>query len=332
MTPDPTREPRTDPIFRWLDSTDRRRPHDPRRPHDVTLRLAQITDIHIPGEIDLFERLRDFVSPHDSIGEVTHKISAISNEFGHQYRSMRRLYTNILKKTLVGLRRLGVDHLVITGDLAHCGLAPEFLEMRAILEVTGWWGEDRLTVVPGNHDRFNLYERLPREPMERFFDVVRSRQPRLKILPGGVALVEIDSNRDRDDDRHFSEQWLPNCVGRIYDEEIDWVAAQRAQVAGMRTIVCVHHHVSADWYPMAAESLGGLMNPAEGADHLLEAASLLDHHAVVLHGHKHDRMPVDYTLGAHPVACPGGFAESLSVNLIDLDAHGDVVRTQLQVR
>jgi hypothetical protein len=97
----------------------------------------------------------------------------------------------------------------------HRALATEFLDMRGALEVTGWWGEDRLTVIPGNHDRFNLYEHMPTEPMEAFFPVVTSRKPRFKTLPGGVALLEIDSNRDPVDDRHHLEKWLPNTVGRI---------------------------------------------------------------------------------------------------------------------
>jgi len=319
-------------ILRWKGCTDKRRAHDLRRPEDVKVRIAQITDMHVPGEIDLFTRLRDFMAPHESVGDVTHIVSAISNELNHRFRTARHLYTNILKKTLVGLHACGVDHLVITGDLAHCGLAPEFLEMRAIIEVTGWWGADRLTIVPGNHDRFNLYERLPREPMEAFFPVVSSRHPRVKKLGDGVALLEIDSNRDRADDRHFSEQWLPNSTGRIYPEEFDWIAEQKRELDGMRVVTLLHHHISEDWYGMAVEQIGGLMRPAEGTAELLEATELIDRNAVVLHGHKHQLMPVDYTFGSHKVGCPGGFADTLRVNILDVDVHDEITITQAQVR
>ncbi len=319
-------------FFKWIDCTDKRRPRDLERRVDTVYRMAQITDIHLPGEIALATRLRDLVSPHGSIENLSHEVSAISNEFGHQYRSSRRLYANLLKKAFVGLRRLGVDHLVITGDLVHCGLAPEFLDVRAALEVTGWWGQERLTVVPGNHDRFNLYENVKREQMESFFPVVSPREPRFKVLPSGVALLEIDSNRDPIDDRHYMEKWLPNTVGRIYPEVLDWIESNRGMVQGMRLVTLVHHHITSDWYPRRASTFGGLMDPADGVDDLIEAIDLIDPYSIILHGHKHDIMDVDYTVGTHQVGCPGGFAESLRLNLIDFNTHGEQSLTQLELR
>lgn len=319
-------------IFEFVASSDRTRPHDLARPEDTLLRIAHITDIHIPSEVQLAERLRDFVTHHDSFGELAHKLSAISNALAHSYHSARQLYTNILKKTLVGLHKAEVDHLVITGDLAHCGLETEFLEMRAILKLTGWWGEDKLTVVPGNHDRFNLYEQFARDSMENFFPTASSRKPRAKTLDGGVVLFEIESNCDRIDDRHFAEKWLPNTVGRIYPEEYDFVAESRDEFQGRRALVLLHHHITNDWYEVGAESLGGLMDPAENADKLLEAARLIDPNAGVLHGHKHDLMAVDYTSGAHSVSCPGGFADTLALTLIDLNTNDEFTHTQARLR
>ncbi len=319
-------------FFDWIGSTDKQSPQNLQRRRDTTLRLAQITDIHLPGEVELASRLRDLISTKESIGELTHELSAISNEFGHQYRSSRQLYHNLLKKALVGLHRLGVDHLAITGDLVHCGLAAEFLDIRAALEVTDWWGEDKLTVVPGNHDRFNLYEKVKAERMESFFPVVNPREPNLKILPSGIVLLEIDSNRDPVDDRHHLEQWLPNTVGRIYPEVIEFIEENRQKVEGMRLVTLIHHHISSDWYPRRASTLGGLMEPADGVDELLEALELIDPYSIILHGHKHDVMDVDYTYRTFKVGCPGGFAESLRLNLIDFNTHGEAVMTQVQLR
>ncbi len=318
-------------FFKWRGCTDKRRPRDLIRPVDTVFRMAQITDIHLPSEVELTSRLRDLMSKRGTIGEFSHELSAISNEFGHQYRRSRRLYTNLLKKALVGFRRLGVDHLVITGDLVHCGLPAEFLDVRAALEVTGWWGEDKLTVVPGNHDRFNLYESVKRDRMESFFDVVSSREPRFKILPSGVALLEIDSNRDPVDDRHHLERWLPNTVGRIYPQALDWIDAHRKKVEGMRLVTLIHHHITSDWYPTRASTIGGLMEPADGTEDLLDAIELVDPYSLILHGHKHDVMDIDYTHGTHPLGCPGGFAESLRCNIIDFNVHGEQVMTQLEL-
>lgn len=319
-------------VFRWIASSDKSRRHDLQRPDDVKMRLAQITDIHVPGEIDITQRLRDLADPADSFGEFSHKVSALGNQFGHQYRNTRRLYSNILKKALAGLYRCDVDHLVITGDLVHCGLAPEFLEMRAVLEITGWWGADKLTVVPGNHDRFNLYDRLRGEPMETFFDVVGSRQPRVKNLGSGVALLEVDSNRDRRDDRRYVEAWLPNTVGEIYPEAIDAIDRLTPELEGMRVITLLHHHLSSDWHGAAAESLApGLMDPAENREQLFEVVERVDPNGVFLHGHKHDVMAPGYTIGSHPVGCPGGFAETLGLNLIDVTTNDEIVITQISV-
>lgn len=319
-------------FFKWIDSTDKTLPQNLERRPDTTLRLAQLTDIHLPGEVELASRLRDLVATEGSISNLSHELSAISNEFGHQYRTSRQMYHNLIKKALVGFHRLGVDHLVITGDLVHCGLPAEFLDIRGALEVTGWWGEEKLTVVPGNHDRFNLYEGVKRERMESFFPVVSPREPKFKLLPSGVALLEIDSNRDPVDDRHHLEEWLPNTVGRIYPEVIGYIEQNQRKVQGMRLVTLIHHHLTADWYPRRASTLGGLMEPADGVDELLDAIELIDPYSIILHGHKHDVMDVHYTHRTHQLGCPGGFAESLRFNLIDFDVHGQETLTQVQLR
>lgn len=321
-------------MFRWIDCTDKTRPRDFTRAPSVKLRLAQLTDPHVPGDIPLTRRLRDLMRPHKNITELSHELSAISNELSQPYRRDRRAYTNLIKKALVGLHGLKVDHLLLTGDLAHCGMAAEFLEMKAILSITGWSAPERMTVIPGNHDRFNLYERIPGEPMEAYFDVVSSRKPRIKRLPKGVVLFELDSNSDRADDRHYLERWLPNTVGRFYPEAIDALEAQRDQIAGSRVIVLVHHHITSDWYQLGqVKSFGGVMDPAQNFEPLIEVAELTDPHALILHGHIHDVMPIDYTYGSsHMVGCPGGFAEHLRLNIIDLDHHDQITMTQLQLR
>lgn len=318
-------------FFKWIDSTDKTRPRDLNRRTDTIYRIAQLTDLHLPGEVELTSRLRDLISTRGNLEVFSHEVGAITNEIGHHYRSARKLYTNIIKKTLVGLRRLGVDHLVITGDLVHCGLAAEFLDMRAALEVTGWWGEERLTVVPGNHDRFNLYETYPSEPMESFFPVVTQREPNIKILPAGIALLEIDSNRDPVDDRHHLERWLPNTVGRIYPEAIDWIERNRQKIQGMRLVTLVHHHITSDWYGNKS-GFRGLMEPADGVDDLIEAIDLIDPYGPILHGHMHRVMGVDYAYKTHQVGCPGGFANDLRFNLLDFNIHGEQTMTQLELR
>jgi 3',5'-cyclic AMP phosphodiesterase CpdA len=56
---------------------------------------------------------------------------------------------NILKKDLQGVNP---DHILITGDLTHLSLVPEFRKARAWLQSLG--GPSRVSVIPGNHDAY----------------------------------------------------------------------------------------------------------------------------------------------------------------------------------
>lgn len=320
-----------DALFQWMECTDRRRSRTLGRPADSVIRVAQLTDLHVPGPVQLGRRLRDLISVKGPVNQFSNEVSAISNEIGHKFRNNPQLYLNVIKKALFGLHKLGVDHLVITGDLVHCGIATEFLDIRAALEVTGWWGEELLTVIPGNHDRFNLYEKVAGEPMEAFFPVVSAKKPRFKVLPHGVALLELDSNRDPTDDPHYMDKWLPNTKGRVYPEALDWIEKNRHQVDGNRLLTLVHHHVSSDWYPRKATTFG-LMEPMEGVQDMVDVIDLIDEHSIILHGHRHEVMPVNYMLGTHPVGCPGGFASKFRLNILDFNSYGEHVITQLSLR
>lgn len=318
-------------FFRWVDCSDKKRPHELQRPDDSRLRVAHLTDPHVPSDVDLFSRLVELVRPHGSVGSVSKEVSAFSNELGHAYQSNPERYTNLLKKALFGLHELDVEHLVVTGDLAHCGLSREFVEMRAVLEVTGWWGEDRLTVVPGNHDRFNLYEDIERSSVDDFYPVVTPKQPRLKELGEGVALLEIDSNR-HPEDPHVLEQWLPTTAGLVYQDVVDWVAEQHGDVEAARLVTLIHHHVTNDWYPAAPVDLGGLMDPVDGFEMLMREVEKIDPSGPVLHGHVHDVMPVEYCWESHRLSCPGGFHQEHTLNVIDFGPDLEETITQIEIR
>jgi len=320
-----------DAMFRWVDCTDKKRPHRLERPDETRLRLAHLTDPHVPSEVELLARLVELVRPHTSVGSVSKELSALSNELGHPYQYRREEYTNLLKKALFGLHELEVDHLALTGDLAHCGLAAEFVEMRAVLELTGWWGDEKLTVVPGNHDRFNLYEDIERSSVDDFYSVPTQKQPRFKEIGEGIALLEIDSNR-HPDDPHVLEQWLPTTSGRIYPEVLESVVRQREGIEPERLVTLIHHHVTEDWYPAAPVDLGGLMDPLGGFEQLVDRVDEIDPGGPILHGHIHDVMPVEYSLGAHRLSCPGGFHERGTLNLLDFGPDHEETVTQIEVR
>lgn len=102
----------------------------------------------------------------------------------------------VVEAALERTRSLGIDHIVVTGDLSNLSLESEFEAARTMLEPYA----DALSVIPGNHDyytrgavrtaRFESYfspwmvSDLPND------DAV---YPYAKLLGDGVALVGINS-------------------------------------------------------------------------------------------------------------------------------------------
>jgi len=59
---------------------------------------------------------------------------------------------SVLKALLEDLQALKPDHIAITGDLTQIGTSMEYREVRLWLEGLG--PADKVTVIPGNHDRY----------------------------------------------------------------------------------------------------------------------------------------------------------------------------------
>jgi 3',5'-cyclic AMP phosphodiesterase CpdA len=151
------------------------------------MRLAHISDIHylaryaVPAHRFLNKRITGYVNLR------------VLRSFQHD--------SGMLEQVVSALREADPDHLAITGDLTNLSLAIEFAELRHLLERLGMEPE-RITIVPGNHDRYTRGAdrddriRAYLEPYMRSeidtgepFPVVRLR--------GGVALVGLDTSRSR---------------------------------------------------------------------------------------------------------------------------------------
>jgi 3',5'-cyclic AMP phosphodiesterase CpdA len=57
---------------------------------------------------------------------------------------------------IASARAVGVDHLIISGDLAASAHRDEFTALRQCLDAYGFIHSDSLTIVPGNHDIFGF--------------------------------------------------------------------------------------------------------------------------------------------------------------------------------
>jgi 3',5'-cyclic AMP phosphodiesterase CpdA len=67
-------------------------------------------------------------------------------------RRRRHVFT-LIERTVEDLRRDPPDHLLVGGDVVNLGLPVEFAASRAVLDDCGL-PPDRISAVPGNHDRY----------------------------------------------------------------------------------------------------------------------------------------------------------------------------------
>lgn len=157
----------------------------------ATTRILQLTDLH------LFE---------DPDAEL----------FGIPTRELLRLVLAHMQAS--GLR---VNHLVVTGDLAHDDLPETYRAVRGAFEP---WA-DRLWLVPGNHDeravlRAAFPDRVPGAGADRVEFAFRA---------GAWLCLGLDTQ-------------LPGSVsGRLEAEEIEWIAEQLAIHRPTHVALFMHH-------------------------------------------------------------------------------------------
>jgi len=170
---------------------------------------------------------------------------------------------------------LGVDRLVLTGDLTNLALEPEFALVQRTLAGIGL----PTTVIPGNHDaytrgserarRFEAYlgefmagERLPGAGGDGYPFVQRY---------GDVALIGLST---------AIATPILNATGRLGDAQLQqldrWLAELGA--AGLTRIVLIHHPV-----------LEGVAKPHHALRDRSEFAAVIARRGaeLVLHGHEH---------------------------------------------
>jgi len=90
---------------------------------------------------------------------------------------------------------LGPDHILITGDLTTTALPGEFRAARSIL--SAWLGDsERVTIVPGNHDRYTIRAHRSRR-FEHFFGKFSPQQayPWLRRIDRQTAILGLDPTR-----------------------------------------------------------------------------------------------------------------------------------------
>jgi 3',5'-cyclic AMP phosphodiesterase CpdA len=207
---------------------------------------------------------------------------------------------------LDALGEVGVDHLVVTGDLAFSG-EPRELERAAEL-LRPFAEAKKLTVVPGNHDVWT------EESVEtaRFLRAVgpdgrgmrRAAPSYPHVVPLGdeVVLVALDSARYGDDPLE--------TPGRLGTEQLRAARelAREHSKEGKAVVLAFHHHVVLPPERVPSDAKLARM-PLADADKVVRLVAEMPI-AAVLHGHRHTAFRVDLpgARGTTPVLCAGSAA------------------------
>jgi len=103
-----------------------------------TFTLAHLSDIHLAYPRG--SRFSDFLN---------------KRFFGYlKWRLKRKSehHNDVLAGMIQDIRNVQPDHVVVTGDLTHLGLAAEYEKAKRLLEALG--SASQVTIIPGNHDAY----------------------------------------------------------------------------------------------------------------------------------------------------------------------------------
>jgi 3',5'-cyclic AMP phosphodiesterase CpdA len=209
-----------------------------------------------------------------------------------------------LAKGLVdALREVGVDHLVVTGDVT---LSAEVREFERAAELLRPFAEaKKLTIVPGNHDLWT------EESVEtaRFLRLLgpdglgmKKAQPSYPLaVPLGdeAVLVALDSARYGEPPRE-----TPGRLGAEQLRGARELVREHAK-AGKAVLLAFHHHLLIPPERVPSDLRLARM-PLSDADQVVRLVAELPV-AAVLHGHRHVAFRVDVPgpSGPTPVLCAG---------------------------
>jgi 3',5'-cyclic AMP phosphodiesterase CpdA len=199
------------------------------------------------------------------------------------------------------IKRLAVDHVVITGDLTNLALEPEFALAREVIEKDLGLSPRDVSIVPGNHDVYTRGAHAAGRFAGYFADYLVSDLPELAVpskagpfpvvkLRGNVAVIGLCSAVPR----------LPFvAAGRIGRSQLDAFARVLAHPeVSRRTPVVALHHPPHNPKSRLKAMIEGLDDAA-----LLWTSVREIPVGMVLHGHLHRRVRrQDATARGHVVS------------------------------
>jgi 3',5'-cyclic AMP phosphodiesterase CpdA len=255
------------------------------------MRLFHISDLHFQADIPLTRF--PLLGWRRLLAQTEYRLLGRRKRFADVPGAVRRL--------LAEATAWGADHLLVSGDLTAIALPEEFEEARAAL--SSWSG--RMTIIPGNHDRYTpaaarqqLFEKAFEK--ELVSDVkgsaIQGPYPIVKLLGRDVAVIGLTSARVP-----ISPGFAAGWIGKLQRRRLAELLLS-PELRGRMIFVACHHA------PFKAS--GASDRKSHG---LLDAAQLLrvlkeGKVAGLGHGHIHKRYRIDKP-GQPPIFCAGSSTE-----------------------
>jgi Icc protein len=210
-----------------------------------------------------------------------------------------------LGRALECAKRIGANHVVLSGDLTEVGAPGEYETLAEILHESGIPPE-RMTLVPGNHDLYSMADgwRWALEGPLCAFARTSAAEPGKVVDIGSATLLPVDATFHQPVTR--SAGWIPDdALEALERRSVDPALARRP-------LVVVQHHPPFFRRTTALHWLDGLV----GAGRMMGMLGAV-RHLFVLHGHLHTI--IDRALG-------GGVARILGATAVVDDKQGPRVR------
>ncbi len=184
------------------------------------------------------------------------------------------------------IRRLGIDHVAITGDLSNLALEGEFELVRRFLDEELGLPPDRVSLIPGNHDAYTAGAHRSRRFATTFARYLTSDLPELtpagEVFPyvhlrGPTALIGLSTALPR------PPMVASGTLGRDQLAALTRILAHPDVRA--RTPVILQHHPIHNPKGRTKTALEGLTDADEEA-HVVRHVR----RGLLLHGHLHRRI------------------------------------------
>jgi len=184
------------------------------------------------------------------------------------------------------LVELGVDHVLVTGDVTHKGRTREWsLFEQTFSELIA---DGRVTVVPGNHDRLG----------DDLGDTIMPGARVQSVVAAGLHVIRVNSTGDH------NRSWIAGH-GLLLADDLEAIdAALDETPRDHLAVIALHHHVVSLPEEHAAERLSLFLGWPFTAE-LERGRELLDRIrgrcGLVLHGHRHIPRGVLLQEGTHTI-------------------------------